>query len=268
MSFFSSIGNIATNALKTFETVVQHPIESAKTIGNQTAFNALSEKTNAAPLTTQIKNILVSTGTVAAAVALPGTATGRSIVAAAGSSIAKVIAANPIKTIVATAAAIPIVSAVVQSPKLQSGLANAPSNLANFGGNIGKAIENPSIASVTNIVKENPILSTITVGGAALAAGTAANTVATYLNTRATKTNTESTLDSGSNVLTEGSTISGTPSQIIIQNLTPTTNPTPTNAPRATTAPIKAKKKAKKKTKKKAKKKTKKKTLKRRKSKK
>lgn len=111
------------------------------------------------------------------------------------SSVGKSFAAAPLTTKAAVVVATPIVaSAVIQSPKLQSAIVKAPSSLANFGTNVGKLAENPSIAGVKELVKENPILTTAVAAGAIAAIGggigLAANTLATFTNTSATKQNT------------------------------------------------------------------------------
>jgi len=134
--------------------------------------------------------ITAGVGAVAVAPAAAGAAAKAGI-----QSLAKSYAASSLTTKVVVAAAVPIVgSAVLQSPKLQKGLINAPSSLANFGTNVGEFAENPSIEKAKDVFKENPIIA----GGIAAAAaatigggiGLAANTLATFSNTRATKANT------------------------------------------------------------------------------
>lgn len=88
-------------------------------------------------------------------------------------------------------------SAVLNSKNLQSGLVNAPSGLANFGSNIGKAADNPSLSSVGTIYKENPVIATTAtvLGGGALLGGigSLASTAATALNTKSVNANTAAT---------------------------------------------------------------------------
>lgn len=135
----------------------------------------------------------------------------------------------------ATIVAAPIVtSAIVQSPKLQNAIVKTPTSLVNFGGNIGKLVENPSLKQVGATIKENPILSTV-IGGVAVAAigggvGLAANTAATFLNTRATKENSGSAMPTTSDLGAAPSTISMPSSELIpSKSLTPA----PTEAPSA-----------------------------------
>lgn len=105
-------------------------------------------------------------------------------------------ATAPLKTqVIVTGATIVGGSALLNSPSLTKSVINAPSSLSNFGGNIGKAIENPSLSSISTIAKENPIL---TAGTAAIGIATVAGgvgTVATVLNTRSVNKNTEAIVE-------------------------------------------------------------------------
>jgi hypothetical protein len=198
MGLFSAIGNTLLNATKTFETVVQHPIESIKTIGNQTAFNNLSQKTNSAPLINQIGNILLSTGTAAAAVVAGGAALGSTTARAIGTSVvgaATKLVPSTTKGKIAAAVIAPVVaSAVISNP---GGALSTVSKTVNAQIDLGKTIANPSLNAAEQYLKEHPGAS-VALGAGALAVvgggvGLAANTVATYLNSSATRENTNST---------------------------------------------------------------------------
>lgn len=205
MGLLSSIGKIATNALKSFETVVQAPIKSIQTIGNQAAFNALSEKVNSAPLTTQIGKIVLNTGTAAAAVvgggAALGSTTAKSIVSAVAPVVSKVIPSTTKGKVIAAVAAPVVVGAIANQPtKAIKAAVEAPANLANFGGNVANLAANPSVANLKTLVTENPVIAagTALAGAAAIGGGIglAANTVATFANSQATKANTEASVGS------------------------------------------------------------------------
>jgi len=83
------------------------------------------------------------------------------------------------------------ISALSSSKKAQAAVIKTPSSLVNFGTNIGKAIDSPSLSNVANIAKENPVLSAAAVAGAALVVGKAAGTAATLANTKAIKEGNE-----------------------------------------------------------------------------
>lgn len=86
-------------------------------------------------------------------------------------------------------------STLLSSKKSAIAVVNAiiktPSALANVGENIGAIIENPSIETVTNTFKENPVIVGGLTAAAALTVGKGlTSTVATILNTKAEKENT------------------------------------------------------------------------------
>lgn len=88
--------------------------------------------------------------------------------------------------------ATPIAAGVVtSSAKARESIIKTPGGLVNLGSNIGSAIENPSLSSISKIYKDNPVLAsgaTIAAGAATLGGlGLAANTVVTSLNTSAQK---------------------------------------------------------------------------------
>ena len=119
--------------------------------------------------------------------------------AGAGAVVNKVVTAHPIAS-TATLLAAPVVANVLtSSPKTASVVGNAilttPTALQNYGSNIGKAIENPSIANIMDIAKENPILTAATAAGAAYLGSGLVSTAVTALNTRAANANTKSVIE-------------------------------------------------------------------------
>lgn len=123
---------------------------------------------------------------VANPVAAAGTA--KAVATSIGSSISNASLGTKVGLAVATPIA---TSAVINSPKLQKEIVNAPSSLSNIGKNIGKAVEDPTANNFKNIVKENPAITGVVIGGTALAVGTGASgVIATALNTQAVKENT------------------------------------------------------------------------------
>jgi hypothetical protein len=203
-----------------------------------------------------------ATAAVIATVANPkGALTAAKTVANKVASVAKSTfnQLNPLTKVGVIAASPVVVGALSSSSTLRKQVISAPSGLANFGTNIGKFADNPSLGTLKTIVKENPLISGL--AGAAVAiplAGAAygvSNTLINASNTKAVKANTTATLKS-----LESSPIV-TP-QVMQSVATPmASSPISTPPPIATTTPLVAtpkKKKAKKK-KKKAKKKAKKK---------
>lgn len=136
-----------------------------------------------------INHPLAKIGLITAGAAAAAPATIVPVLGSAAGVVGKTFAQLSPAGKIATAIALPIATgAIVQSPKTTLAVIKAPSSLANLGGNVGKFVENPSLTSAKDIVKENPIL----VGGLAaistLAIGTgAANTIATIQNTQAVR---------------------------------------------------------------------------------
>jgi hypothetical protein len=254
MSLFGIIKNVAA----VVKTAVTQPVKSISTglqavavaVANPVTlvtqgYSAAYNKTATASLASNITKIVVNTGTVAAGVVAGGTTAGRLIVTKAATSAVS----NPLKTAV-VAVATPVVYGAITSHPIETvkGTVSAGASLSNFGGNVAELAVHPSVANAIEVVKENPVISSLaalagvaTIGGGI---GLAANTLSTYSNTKATNKNSEPAPSE--------------PQQITIQPLTSQPIPAvaaPTTAAPAGTAPKKkAKKKAKKK--KKSKKKT------------
>lgn len=130
---------------------------------------------------------ITTLGGVAAAT---GVAAAAPIVARAAPSIAKALVPTTAKgAIIGGTAALVGVPAVIQNPKIVTSTA---SGLVNVGSNIGKASKEPSISSITNIVKENPIISTgIIAAGAAPLIPAAVGAIGSSRTTSAIKEQTE-----------------------------------------------------------------------------
>ena len=166
-------------------------------------------KTNAAeevknnPLVRGLADVILG-GTAALAAVAAAPIVAESVAGAGGAgAVAKKALTSLIPTttkgkVIAAIAAPVVVGAVVAQPaKTLTAVANAPSNLANFGGNIANLAANPSIAGLKTLAVENPLLTTAA-GAAAVATigggiGLAANTIATFTNSQSTKANTAAT---------------------------------------------------------------------------
>lgn len=137
---------------------------------------------------------------------------------AAAAAVVKSAIPATTKGKVAAAVIAPVaIGALTTSEKAREGVLNAPSSLANFGANVGKVIESPSLATIKETFKENPVIATAaTLGAAAVVGGgigLAANTVATALNTRATNANTEPTTATGEIPVSQGGVLKETTMQ-------------------------------------------------------
>lgn len=118
----------------------------------------------------QAGKVLVNTGTVAAAVLTGGTSTGRTV----ATTVIKALTPTTAKGALTLAIAAPVTVGVLKETKKPLDvIVKAPGALTAFGSDVGKAIEDPSLSSITNIVKENPTVSAV-VGGLAIGAGAGA----------------------------------------------------------------------------------------------
>jgi hypothetical protein len=196
MSWFQDFASNPINPLNILSAAFSHPI---KTLENPIA--ASQQTLNEGPAKT-ITNTVVNTAIASAAILSAGAALApESAVGSAGSTIIKAAIANP-KTALVTAAAIPIVTGIVASAPTKSfnAVSSVPRNLANFGSNVGNVIQNPSISSVTTLVKENPIISAgVALAGVGAAGYGLSGIVSNVLNTEAVKKNTAATLASANN---------------------------------------------------------------------
>lgn len=151
----------------------------------QSIINVVNQS-KAMPLSSSISRTVATTGVAAAAIV-----SAPIVAPTAAKAVSNFVTNNPGKTAIAITAAVPVTAALIQSPKAREAVVSAPSSLANFGSNVGQLIENPSISNATNIFKENPIVASTIVAGAAIATGAAsAGVISTLLNTKAVKENT------------------------------------------------------------------------------
>lgn len=102
-------------------------------------------------------------GAVGAAIAAP---------AAAATAAKALIPASTGGKIAAVVAAPAVAGAFVRQPGAAlDAVSNAPSALANFGGNVADLAVNPSLDNLVKVGKENPVITGALVGGAVLAGG-------------------------------------------------------------------------------------------------
>lgn len=280
MGWLSNIGSFieggVSNVEQTFKTIAANTLSS---IGITNSFVAANTSTFTSPipgaaLLAEHPFASAALGGTVAAAFNPVTAP---ILASAASTVGKGIVSGYqelglVGKVVAPAAAVFGTSLVVSSASVRKNLITAPTSLAQFGSNIGKAIDNPTAANLTNIITSNPKLSAAAGAAAAIAIGgaiaTAGNLYTNYTNTQAVKANTAATLLSSA-----GGSPSTIPTGTLVHALpigNTVVSPATAKTPVAAVAPVKKvtkkkKKKSKKKTKKKKKSKRKAKSIKRRK---
>lgn len=128
---------------------------------------AALEKAKTESFEKQAGKVLLNTGTVAAAVVTGGTSVGRT----AAANVAKSLVPKTLTGKLAGAAGVVVATgALTKTDKPIEAVSKAPGALFNFGQNAGSLIEDPSLAAAEKLLKENPLISTIAVGGA-IAAG-------------------------------------------------------------------------------------------------
>lgn len=233
-SFFSIAGQKErlTNAVLTVGAAIQN-------VGSTLTFGAISKSnisaTNPGSTLGKVGAIIANnpaqTAGIAAIAVNPSGAV--AAIKATGSAVATAVKStfsslSPLGK-VATIATAPIaVSAIAQSPKLQSGIANAPSSLTNFGTNVGKFVENPSGATASAILRENPVIAAGVVAAGissvGLAAGSLITSVANTVTTRENTTALASLRNDLSNAPAIGQSFVGTsqPASVLTGTIAPT----------------------------------------------
>lgn len=121
--------------------------------------------------------------------------------------------------VLGTPIAIVSAGALVNSAKTREAVIKAPTSLYNVGANVGKFVENPSLASATNVFKENPVATTLLgVGSAALIGYGTSGLIASALSTSATRANTKAMINN-----TASSKVSETKDKVmeVVKDVTP-----------------------------------------------
>lgn len=157
-----------------------------------------------AVLSSAASHPFITAGAAAVAINPAGAvAAGKAAAQGAASAFGKASIGQKAAVVVGT----PIAAGVlINSPKAREGLSNAPGGLVNFGSNVGKLVEDPSLDNVSKTIKDNPVIAGVVGAGAAIGAGVGiggiASTVSTVLNTRAVKENTKAMAPGGDTPLT------------------------------------------------------------------
>ena len=263
MSLLSSIGKGIKKALDVNLAVFSAP----KTLFTKGVNAAIAETESK----TRLQNVgsVLKTGTLAAVGVVTATSTaGKAVLSTVGRALVPKSAGG----VAAYAVAAPVAVGVVKgSEKAREAIVNAPSSLSSFGQNVGKVVDNPSIATVKEVFTANPVIAGAVVAGAA---GTAALALAPVI---ASINQTEAIQDQTQAIQQQNATSIPQQIQLIAPPIPTVPTPqaavaAPTQAAPAARTSKKKKKKPKKKSKKKkktrrSKKKAKRKSIKRRKKK-
>lgn len=129
---------------------------------------AAMEKAKTESFEKQAGKVILNTGVVAGAVLTGGTSVGRTAATTLGKSLIPTTAKGAVIT---GATAIVGAGVLSKTDKPIEALAKAPSSLYNFGSNAGSLIEDPSLKNAEKLLKENPLLSAVSLGGAGLLVG-------------------------------------------------------------------------------------------------
>lgn len=227
-SAIKSVVSKATSAVKSVVTQAKAAVADPKSQLNVALAKAPSKSADVA---FGGATSLTGKGAAAAVKSVASSAVGTAIGAAAGKvakvagaavvSVGKAFVKEPVKTTAKAAGAIVVSSALVSSKKAREEVVKAPSNLATFGTDIGKAVDNPSLENIKKIGTDSPILTGLTAAGAALIVGKVAGTIATIENTKAIKESNEIAKDPNKSAVVVGGT-PGTAKPLEASSLTST----------------------------------------------
>jgi hypothetical protein len=182
MGFLSSIGKALSTTLDYISAPLAKPVTTFTKGISAGAAEVKAQRETGLTVSQGLKQIGVIAGTTAIAAgavlaAAPASATGAAGAAVRSAVISTAKAAVPTTTkgkIIAAVAAPVVIGAVIREPAATAKvIAQAPSQLAQFGGDVAGFAANPSVESAKQIVKESPIISAavgVVVAGAAAAA--------------------------------------------------------------------------------------------------
>jgi hypothetical protein len=211
MGFLSSIAKIALTPSTIVAKQILKVIKPSSTVATQ----SISKSTTQLASTTFGKVLGGAIAVTGGALAVASLPTG------SVSAITKAITPTTLKgKVIGGAVSLVTVPAIVSNPSI---VPKTIGGLVNFGSNIGEVSKNPTTQGFTDIIKENPIISTATglIVAGAIGKGVA-GTVASVVNTQAIKEQTEAI--KGGNMLTPQET-GGTDGQNT--TITPTNPTTP-----------------------------------------
>lgn len=152
-----------TKPVQYFGAMVANPVLTV-TKGPQAAF----DKAYTSSFESQAGKVLLNTGTVAAAVLTGGTSAGRTGLLTIGKSL---IPTTAKQTLITGGLLVGGAGVLSSTKKPLEAVIKSPSAVFNFGKNIGGVIEDPNLKSAEKLLKENPLLSAVSLGAGALVVG-------------------------------------------------------------------------------------------------
>lgn len=177
MGLLSSIKSAATKVLDTVVTTYSKPLAVAKAVVSpKTTVKEVVAEFRAQPIETQKKGVIKAAAGYSAALVGAAVAAVPAAAAVVVSAAKAVIPATAKGKVIAAVAAPVVVGAVVREPaKAIQTVIKAPSELAQFGGDVASFAVNPSLETAKQVITESPIIST---GVGLLATGAAISKIA------------------------------------------------------------------------------------------
>jgi hypothetical protein len=186
MGILSKARSALTKTLDVVATTYAKPLTVAKAIiSPKTTVKQVVTEFRSQPVKEQQKGIIKGAAGWSAALLTAGAlaipAVGSAVAGAAKSIIPKTAKG---KVIAAVAAPIATGAIIREPTKTATTLINAPSELAQFGGDIASFAAAPSMSSAKNIFKESPLISTALIGAGVAGAGAAVTSAVSGYLTR------------------------------------------------------------------------------------
>lgn len=171
--------SVVGKALDTLSAAFIKPVETVKAIISPTktvsdVIKEVEKQSLAKNITSTVLNTAAAAATIVGAGAVSAAAKAGTLLPAAATAAKALIPTTTKGKIVAAVAAPVVVGAVIKEPvSTIKAISTAPSELAQFGGDIATFIKEPSISTAKEIIKESPLISA-GVAAATIGAGVAA----------------------------------------------------------------------------------------------
>lgn len=236
MGLLKTIGKGIAKALDVTTVSIAHPIKTATAVvSKKSTVQDVVTAHFAQPLKKQVTDIVLGTAGIASTIvggaAIGGAAKAGTLAPKVATAAKALIPTTTKGKVIAAVAAPIVVGAVAKEPvKSAQAVAKAPSELAQFGGDVATFAANPSLTTAKEIVKESPVISAVAAAGILGGAATKIlPAIATTQQTKAIEQQTKAIEAATSNVTTGGQAIVTTP-------LAPQTPITPETKPLIATA--------------------------------
>ncbi len=160
-------GRVGT-VMETISVGFVQPFKTIKAVVGEGTVKELRKEFMSKPLGEQLTGVALSTaGYIGAGKVLGAIKSGKAV------ALGKMLIPKTVKGKLLGAIATPmVVGSVIENPSASLGkITSAPTELAKFGGDIGKVMGDPSLENITELVKESPLISGAVALGGALALG-------------------------------------------------------------------------------------------------